>query len=429
MQPTSETHSNSQPRQEAVHAALQAYKDRQETDGADREFVRTALQESLPDDEIERRLLLRSDFVRLSPGSDAHAYARRLIEDEKTSLQASNVASLGKPEGASPPPGHGETPPSRAQASEEAVRKYVTDNFAQDDWLAIFVRNSETGDVVQRVSPAQRVASSDYQRWLRYMNAHGSDVYMSLNTFRDHAQGRTKADLKEIRHLYLDIDHQGPERLAAVLSDDSVPVPNYVLNTSPGKFQVVWRVEGFAPDEAESALRALAQRFGGDPAATDSTRVFRLPGFSNKKYEQEFQVTIRSEAPPNLVYRPEDFRVPSLDHDQSPRLTRAAREPNRENGGNHSQSERDLAYAIRHLKAGDDPDDIIRAIAGYRGVDQYDKRTPTRLVAHKKPKPRYYAELTVTKAMATLGITRPAQAKRPGSADKIGGDAELEPNR
>ena len=428
MQPSSDTHSTSQLLRPGDHAA-QAYIDGQGIDSVDREFVRTALREAVSDDEIERRLLLRSDFVRLSPGSDGHAYARRLIEDEKNTLQTSNVGSLGEPESASVNPQSDHTLASRAQASEEAVRRYITDNFAQDDWLAIFVRNSETGDVVQRVSPAQRIASSDYQRWLRDVNAHGSDVYLSLNTFRDHAQGRTKADLKEIRHLYLDIDHQGPERLAAVLGDDTVPTPNYVLNTSAGKFQVVWRVEGFGPEEAENTLRALAQRFGGDPAAADSTRVFRLPGFSNKKYEQDFQVTIRSEAPPDLVYRPEDFRVPSPDREQSSPTSSATREPVRTNGGNHSQSERDLAYAIRHLKAGDDPDEIIRAIAAYRSVDQYDKRNPTRLVAHKKPKPRYYAELAVTKAMTTLGITRPAQAKATAPADKFGGEAELEPNR
>jgi RepB DNA-primase from phage plasmid len=427
MQPSSDTHRSSHVRP-GDDPMLRAYKDGQGIDSADREFVRAALQEALSEDEIERRLLLRSDFVRLTPGSDAHSYARRLIEDEKSSAQTSNVASLGEPE-ASSRAQQGETPPSRAQASEEAARKYITDNFAQDEWLAIFVRNSETGDVVQRVSPAQRIASSDYQRWLRYMNAHGSDVYMSLNTFRDHAQGRTKADLKEIRHLYLDIDHQGPERLAAVLSDDTVPTPNYVLNTSPGKYQVVWRVEGFGPDEAESALRALVQRFGGDSAATDSTRVFRLPGFSNKKYKQDFQVTIRSEAPPSLVYRPEDFRVPSPEREPSPTASASRSEPVRTNGGNLSQSERDMAYAIRHLKAGDDPDEIIRAIAGYRGVDQYDKRNPARVIAHKKPKPQYYAELTVTKAMANLGITRPAQGKATAPADQFGGKAELEPNR
>lgn len=428
MQPSSDTPSSLQ-RRSGDHSALQAYKDGQGVDGADREFVRGALQEALSEDEIERRLLLRSDFVRLSPGSDAHAYARRLIEDEKNTFQTSNIGSLGEPEASQPPPEYGGAPPSRAQASEQAVRRYITDNFTHDDWLAVFVRNSETGDVVQRISPAQRIASAEYQRWLRYMNAHGSDVYMSLNTFRDHAQGRTKGDLKEIRHLYLDIDHQGPERLAAVLSDDTVPTPNYVLNTSPGKFQVVWRVEGFGPDEAESSLRALVQRFGGDPAATDATRVFRLPGFSNKKYEQDFQVTIRSEAPPNLVYRPEDFTVRNPDREPSLQTSSPPREPIRTNGGNRSQSERDLAYAIRHLKAGDDPDEIIRAIAGYRSVDQHDKRNPARVIAHKKPKPRYYAELTVTKAMANLGITRPAQAKTSAPAEKFGGESELEPNR
>lgn len=121
MQP-SDTRSTTQFQQAGDNAALQTLREGQEIDSADREFVRSALREALPDDEIDRRLLLRSDFVRLSPGSDAHAYARRLIEDEKTSLQASNVASLGEPEGASPPPRRGETPPSRAQASEEAVR-------------------------------------------------------------------------------------------------------------------------------------------------------------------------------------------------------------------------------------------------------------------------------------------------------------------
>jgi hypothetical protein len=261
------------------------------------------------------------------------------------------------------------------------------------------------------------------------MNAHGSDVYISLNTFRNHAQGRTKADLKDIRHLYLDIDYEGPEKLAAILNDEALPRPNYVLNTSPGKYQVIWRVDGFGPDEAEAALRALAQRFGGDPAATDSTRVFRLPGFSNKKYDRDFQVTIRSEAPANHVYRPEDFNAHNYELDQPSRLTPMSQEPNRQNGNNHSQSEKDLAYAIRHLKTADDPEDVIHAITAYRSADQYDKKNPTKLVARRKPKPRYYAELTVNKAMATLGITRPTPAKPTRPGETFAGDAELEPNR
>jgi hypothetical protein len=60
-------------------------------------------------------------------------------------------------------------------------------------------------------------------------------------------------------------------------------------------------------DEAEAFLRAFAQRFGGDPAATDSTRVFRLPGFANKKYQDDFQVTLTAIAPANQIYHASDF--------------------------------------------------------------------------------------------------------------------------
>ncbi|MGH9328346.1 MAG: DNA-primase RepB domain-containing protein [Terriglobia bacterium] len=169
--------------------------------------------------------------------------------------------------------------------------------FRPDHWLAVLAVNRNSGEILQRVSTARSIASPEYQRWLRYLNATGSDVYVSLNTFKEHARGRTKEDSKEIRHLYLDLDDGGARKLEAIRQDKAVPTPNYVLNTSPGKFQVIWRVEGIDQEHAEAVLRTLAQRFGGDPAATDSTRVFRLPGFNNKKYPDDFQVTVIRESP------------------------------------------------------------------------------------------------------------------------------------
>lgn len=132
---------------------------------------------------------------------------------------------------------------------------------------------------------------------------------MSLNTFKEHARGRTKEDLKKIRHLYVDLDNDAARKLKAIREDTAVPAPKFVLNTSPGKFQVIWRVEGIDQDHAEAMLRTFAQRVGGDPASTDSTRVFRLPGFNNKKYEHDFQVTVSPEAPATEVYRAEDFKA------------------------------------------------------------------------------------------------------------------------
>jgi hypothetical protein len=63
----------------------------------------------------------------------------------------------------------------------------------------------------------------------------------------------------------------------------------------------------------------------------------------------------------------------------------------------------------------------------YRSVDRYDKKDPTKLVAPSKPNPRYYAERTVTQAMAHLGIFRQASAKTGPRPDAS--SAEMEPSR
>src|SRR6202030_4805017 len=114
--------------------------------------------------------------------------------------------------------------------------------------------------------------------------------------------------------------------LESVENSSSVPKPNYVLTSSPAKFQVVWKVEGMNLEEAETLLHAMAHEFGGDPAATDATRVLRLPGFANKKYETDFYVEARREA--TETYHLRDFKL-HIDSQDSPRHncdTRAKRE-------------------------------------------------------------------------------------------------------
>jgi hypothetical protein len=52
---------------------------------------------------------------------------------------------------------------------------------------------------------------------------------------------------------------------------------------------------------------------------------------------------------------------------------------------------------------------ILHALArwAYRTQDRYGKKDQTKLVALAKARPYYYAEQTVTKAMASLGMTWP----------------------
>jgi hypothetical protein len=193
---------------------------------------------------------------------------------------------------------------------------------------------------------------------------------------------------------------------------------------------VIWRVEGIGQDEAEALLRALVQRFGGDPAATDSTRVFRVPGFANKKYEHDFEVTLTPETPAGRVYHASDFKADSRaqepEHSVFASSGPTPRNVSQRDG--NSQSEKDWNYAIRKLKAGEDPDKIIRDMAQYRSVDRYDKKDPSKVVAPSKPNPRYYAEYTVVRAMAHLGMTRQPARLSPQPAGSSA-NAEIEPSR
>ena len=155
--------------------------------------------------------------------------------------------------------------------------EYVRELLEPADNAAVRVRNRSTGHTVQRIAKAEVIASPAFQTWLAGQNAGGSDVFMGMNPLKDGAHSRTKDQIKDIRHVYLDLDRKGDEALEAIRNSPSVPAPNFVLDTSPGKHQVVWKVSGFSQDEAESLLHSLANQFGGDLAATDSTLDFGEP--------------------------------------------------------------------------------------------------------------------------------------------------------
>jgi hypothetical protein len=188
-----------------------------------------------------------------------------------------------------------------------------------------------------------------------------------MNTIKPEAVGRTKADIDVIRHIYLDVDSGGREAVGHILNDPKMPSPHHVLETSPGKHQMIWQVEGFDKAAAEAVLRNLAAAHGADPAATDCSRVLRLPGFRNCKYEQAHYVRDVHDSPAEAVYGPEDFPRYTIEQQQS--VARGSMSGLRTEGWK-SQSERDYAYALRHLERGDDPAVIERAIADFRRADK-----------------------------------------------------------
>jgi hypothetical protein len=267
---------------------------------------------------------------------------------------------------------------------------YIKQNYHPDDRLAVVIKNQVTGQVIQRLNTARAIASPDFQRWLRFQNVNGGSVYLSVNCLQPEATGRTRAQVQTIRHVYLDIDQDGPSVLAKVLNDPRIPKPNYVLNTSPGKFQTLWKVEEFTLEHAERLQRAMAVEFGADQAVIDAARVLRIPGFRNTKYPLSHQVIAQKLA--DQIYKPSDFKL-QLNHlieptaEAGPRPATNHRPPH----GRLSQSEIDWSRVMRDLSRGHDPA-VIQAKLEHQRQDKHN--------------PADYAARTVHKALAELARRR-----------------------
>src|SRR6202021_2014312 len=183
--------------------------------------------------------------------------------------------------------------------------EYILSLHGPQDRIAVLVRNHVRGQTMQRIRAAEAIASPLFLYWLIEQNEGGADIFLGMNPVKDHCYNRTKENIREIRHVYLDLDEDAPASLLAIRTTGDIPTPNFVLDTSAAKSQVIWRVEGLDQDEAESLLRSLATAFRGDLAATDISRVLRGPGFANRKYNEQFLVRAIQET--NQIYHLRDF--------------------------------------------------------------------------------------------------------------------------
>ena len=210
--------------------------------------------------------------------------------------------------------------------ADQAV-KFIERMFshAASDRMAILAIPRSEGKAEQRVFTLGQATSRKVQAWLRHLNARDYDIYLCVNPVRVGSGGREKGDIAEIRRLQLDLDEEGAAGLGRVFEDvgrGELQRPAHVLRSSKDRYQILWdTVPGeWDMEVAESVMRALAARYGGDRAATDVSRVMRMPGFRNKKPGRAGALVTWAWHGGPLV-RPEDF--PGL----------AVPEPARRSGG------------------------------------------------------------------------------------------------
>jgi hypothetical protein len=190
---------------------------------------------------------------------------------------------------------------------------------------------------------------------------------VAANPLNPGSRKRTKESIAAVRHLYLDLDTDGDAKLTALRSSNVVPIPTAIVSTSPGKYQVLWRVEDSPHEQQESLLKVLAFAFGGDPACTDLNRVLRLPGFLNQKYTPAPLVMV--EYLSETTWHLQGFQLadPELNRELIGTRIGHAKLP-----GKNSHSEQDWAWIVGELARGKDPVKLTRTLAERRA----DKSNP-----------------------------------------------------
>jgi len=104
------------------------------------------------------------------------------------------------------------------------------------------------------------------------------DVYFCPNLFR--GQHRRQGDVQRGCWLYADLDEADPNSIS--------PKPTIAWESSPGRFQALWRLDKRIPPKLLNELnKRLTYKVGADKGGWDLTQVLRVPGTRNHKYEEE----------------------------------------------------------------------------------------------------------------------------------------------
>lgn len=128
----------------------------------------------------------------------------------------------------------------------------------------------------------KRGTLSDAWNWLCGWNAAGYGCFVNVSEMDGH--GLELANVAAVRAHVVDLDGIDADQQRAAAAQWS-PAPSFQVETSPGRFHVYWVLsERYADNDRFTALqRRIRQKWNGDKAVIDPTRILRLPGTLNWK--------------------------------------------------------------------------------------------------------------------------------------------------
>ncbi len=139
----------------------------------------------------------------------------------------------------------------------------------------------------------------DIVGYTRWQSDRGRNVYICVHLLND--RRRKKEYAAPVKCLWADDGN---------LLEDFVPRPTLVVESSPGRYHLYWRLsDTVSPSVAEAMNKRLAHATGADSSGWDLTQLLRVPGSRNHDY-----AGLYGEAPNVQIvehhdetYRPEDL--------------------------------------------------------------------------------------------------------------------------
>lgn len=148
------------------------------------------------------------------------------------------------------------------------------------DWLfCTYDDNPKRGGDQGEIKPFIKRGTIDdrsLREMLRSKNKVGAGVYVKLNKTPD--ENLKAEDVMMVRAVMLDLDGAPLEPVL-----QCPLVPHAIVETSPGRFHVYWRVKDFPLDKYVPVQFGLAKRCDGDPGVAKLSVLARLPGFRHMK--------------------------------------------------------------------------------------------------------------------------------------------------
>jgi RepB DNA-primase from phage plasmid len=109
-------------------------------------------------------------------------------------------------------------------------------------------------------------------RWFQ-VSFTEAKIDVAVNPLRSGSRKRTKEFIFAVRHLYLEFDIDGEARLTSIRASDALSTPIAFISTSPGKYQVTWRIDSATFALQEGTLKLVSIPFGRDPVCTDLNQI------------------------------------------------------------------------------------------------------------------------------------------------------------